>query len=33
MEMRQLLNEIALSSEEQKRIKEDVKNLLDNSFL
>jgi hypothetical protein len=30
MEMRQLLNETALSSEEQKRIKEDVKHLLDN---
>jgi hypothetical protein len=28
-EMRQHLNEIALSSEEQKRIKDDVKNLLD----
>ena len=28
-EMRQHLNEIALSAEEQKQIKDDVKNLLD----
>jgi hypothetical protein len=33
VELCQHLNGIALSSEEQKRIKEDVKNLLDNSFL
>ncbi len=32
MEMRQHLNEIALSSEEQKHIKNDVINLLDNLF-
>lgn len=30
MELRQHLNGIAVSSEEQKRIREDVKNLLDN---
>jgi hypothetical protein len=30
MEMLQHLNEIALSSEEQKQIKDDVINLLDN---
>ena len=32
-EMSEHLNRIALSSEEQDRIKEDVKNLLDNQFL
>jgi hypothetical protein len=33
MELCQHLNGIALSPEEQKRIREDVKNLLGNSFL
>ncbi len=33
MELREHLNGIALSLEEQKRIKEDVKNLLENEFL
>jgi hypothetical protein len=33
MELCQHLNGIALSTEEQKRIREDVKNLLGNSFL
>jgi hypothetical protein len=33
MELCQRLNGIALLPEEQKRIREDVKNLLDNSFL